>query len=126
MHRILNHRVLRFLAVGGTATILQLILLIAMVELANLNKIVASAAAYALSALYNYLLNYHLTFNSSQSHWQTAPKFIAVVGLGLLVNTSVFAMLLHALPYLFAQFGAIGVALVVNFILHKYWIYKSE
>ena len=126
IQRLLSRQVLLFLGVGGSATALQFIFLVLMVELLGTHKVMASAVAYALSAAYNYLLNYYLTFGSRQSHWRTLPKFFVVVCVGLSVNTLVFAAALTLLPYIVAQFLAVIVALIVNFALHKYWIYRRE
>ncbi len=120
----MSRQFLLFLFVGGSATLLQFMLLMYFVEWLGMSKVIASAAGYLLSAAYNYLLNYYLTFANGQSHWQTLPKFIAVVFLGVMVNTLVFALMLYVAPYLLAQLFAVGATLVVNFLLHKFWIYR--
>jgi len=122
---LMQNRFVRFLLVGGSSTLIQFVLLIALVELLQMPKVYASALSYALSAVYNYLLNYHFTFSSDQQHRETAPKYILAVGLGLSINTAVFCMLLTLLPhYIFAQVGATLTALVVNFLVQKYWIFR--
>ena len=122
---MLNH-LIRFVLVGGSATLLQFVLLFIFVEFGHFNKIFASALSFAISAVFNYLMNYYFTFASEKSHIETAPKFIAVAALGLLINSTVFALLLVVMPhYLFAQFGATLITLLVNFLLHKMWIYRS-
>ncbi|HEY7772482.1 MAG TPA: GtrA family protein [Marinagarivorans sp.] len=113
-----------FLCVGGSATLVQLVLLAVFIEFVGLAKVLASATAYLLSAGYNYMLNYYVTFGSRESHWVTLPKFVLVVAVGVLINTSVFAACLPYLPYLIAQVIAIGAALVANYLLHKFWIYR--
>lgn len=123
---IISRRFLFFLLVGGSATILQFTLLIGFVEWVDIDKVAASAIAYILSAVYNYLLNYHITFNSKQSHWKTAPKFLGVVVVGGAINTGVFAALLPFIPYVIAQCLAVLVALISNYLLNKYWVYQRE
>lgn len=122
---MLNHLV-RFVMVGGSATLLQFVLLFIFVEYGHLNKVLASAFSFALSAIYNYLMNYYFTFASEKSHVETASKFVLVAALGLAINSSTFALLIYlGLHYLIAQVGATAVTLVVNFLLHKIWIYRS-
>jgi putative flippase GtrA len=122
---MLNH-LIRFVLVGGGATLLQFVLLFIFVELGYFNKILASALSFAISAVFNYLMNYHFTFASEKSHSETAPKFILVAALGLLINSTSFALLLVVMPhYLFAQIGATLITLLINFLLHKMWIYRS-
>lgn len=121
----MSREIIIFLIVGGSSSLLQLTLLAAMIELLALPKTTASASAYLLSAAYNYLMNYHLTFSSDKGHRKTLPKFLVVVAIGVSINTTCFTGLLLFTPYLVAQTGAILVTLVANFALHKLWIYKA-
>ena len=123
--RIAQNQFMRFLTVGGIATGVQFLLLILFVELGLLEKVAASALAYGLAAIVNYLLNYYFTFNSNKRHREAFSKFVIVVAIGLSVNTLTFWGLLGLLPfYLIAQVGATLTTLIVNFLLHKYWIYR--
>lgn len=122
---MLNH-LIRFILVGGSATLLQFILLFLLVEFVHLHAVLASALSFAMSAVFNYLMNYHFTFSSSKPHAETAGKFIVVAGLGLLINSGSFAALLPLTNhYLIAQIGATLITLCINFLLHKIWIYRS-
>lgn len=123
---LLRRRFVRFACVGGAATLLQFLLLALFVELLAVNAVLASASAFAMSAAFNYWLNYHFTFTSRASHWRTLPKFVLVALIGLAINTASFALLLIAFHYLPAQCIATGVTLVCNFALHQYWIYRRE
>jgi putative flippase GtrA len=123
----LSSRFIRFTLVGGFATGLQYILLMALVELGGADKIVGSATSFALSALANYALNYRLTFASKKRHRETLPKFLVTASAGLVLNTAAFSMLLALMPhYLLAQLGATAITLISNFLLHKHWIYRSH
>jgi putative flippase GtrA len=128
----------KFAFIGGAATLLQFFLLGLFVELGGLLPVVASGASYVVSAIFNYLANYYLTFASNTSHKQTLPKFIVTVALGLALSTSLFAIFLYALEnylllgtklfetaYLIAQLFATLITLVANFLMHKLWIYKK-
>lgn len=124
--KILHSKVVRFVFVGGTATLLQLVLLVLWVEWLNFHPVLASALSYGLSALYNYGMNYYVTFGSNKTHWETFPKFVLTAAVGVCVNTGVMALLIYLhCHYLIAQFGAILVTLVLNYLLHKFWIYRS-
>lgn len=119
---------IKFLLTGGAATGLQYLLLIALVEWANLAQTPSSAMAFAVSAIFNYLSNYYFTFSHiNKPHSETLYKFIVVASLGLLMNTLAFWLGVRILPhYLLAQCVATGITLMVNFLLHKYWIYSDE
>lgn len=123
-----HSRITRFLAVGGTATLLQMLLLMLFVELEILRPVVASAASYLISAFYNYSANYYFTFGASTSkrHAETAPKFALVCVIGITANTLTFSAVNHILElYVVAQLVAIFVTLIVNYTLHKCWIYRG-
>ncbi|GAB2528418.1 GtrA family protein [Microbulbifer agarilyticus] len=122
----LARRLGSFILVGGIATAVQYLLLIALVELFGVFAVAASAVAYGGAALVSYLLNFHVTFSGRAGHRQALPRFIAVVIIGLGVNTLSFTVLLVFLPYLFAQVGATLVTLVSNYLLHQYWIYRPS
>ena len=130
---------IKFAVIGGAATLLQFFLLGLFIEVFDLAPVTASAASYAVSAIFNYLANYYLTFASTSSHKQTLPKFILVVAFGLALSTSLFAMFLYVLEshllrntnlleaaYLIAQLFATLITLVVNFLAHKLWIYRRK
>lgn len=115
-----------FLVVGGASTLLQFLLLVLFHEIFAVPPVMASACAFALSAVANYWLNYHWTFASGAAHLTTAPKFVITALLGLTINTVTFALALRLLPHYFlAQVVAVGVTVVVNFAIHKLWIYRS-
>ncbi len=90
-------------------------------------EVIASAFAYFLSSIFNYLANYHFTFASNSSHATTLPKFAAAVSLGLAINTLLFAMFFKLIEnYLVSQFFATGITVFLNFLVHKLWIYKAH
>jgi putative flippase GtrA len=129
-------RFAKFVGIGGLSTLIQFLLLMLFVELSLLNKVVASATAYALSSIFNYWANYHFTFASNANHRETLPKFAAAVALGLSSNTLIYTCFLYLLDhfiwvamdknYLIAQFFATGITVVLNFIVHKFWIYRNH
>jgi putative flippase GtrA len=122
---------IKFVGIGGLATALQYALMILLIEWLQLQEVLASASAYAISAIFNYLANYYFTFagisgSSNQGHLQTFSKFVVVAGLGLGLNTLLFYVLFNSgLHYLIAQVFATLVTLCVNFAAHKLWIYRK-
>lgn len=122
-----NNRLFKFLLVGGTATLLQMALLMVFVESGLMRPIVASAVSYVLSALYNYAANFYVTFCAAKTkrHSETAPKFLVVSAVGVSVNTAVFGIAEYFLDfYVISQIVAILVTLHVNYFLHRFWIYR--
>ncbi|WP_084127893.1 GtrA family protein [Cellvibrio mixtus] len=129
-------RFVLYLAIGGLSTLLQFALLIIFVESQMLTEVYASAAGYVLSSFFNYWANYHYTFKSNSRHKDTFPKFVVAVAIGLSTNTALFAAFLFIFenylplpwvePYLVAQVLATGITVVLNFLVHKIWIYRNH
>jgi len=120
-------RFILFAGVGGVATLLQFALLALMIETQLLPEVWASAVSDFFSSVFNYLAKYHLTFTSSAKHRHTLPKFAATAGLGLCVNTLLFALFFFLVKqYLVAQCLATGLTLILNFLAHKFWIYRNH
>jgi putative flippase GtrA len=129
---------IKFAVIGGAATLLQFLFLGLFVEVIGLTPTLASACSYGCAAVFNYLANYYLTFGSNTSHMQTLPKFVVTVAIGMTLSTTLFAIfnylltniilantnLLHS-AYLIAQLFATLLTLIVNFLMHKFWIYRS-
>jgi putative flippase GtrA len=130
-------RFIKFVFIGGAATLLQFFLLWLFIEMGWLAPAVASAASYACSSVFNYLANFYFTFTSKQSHSHTLPKFVVTAAVGVALNTALFAFFLFLLnnylltstnllnaAYLIAQLFATLLTLIVNFLMHKFWIYR--
>ena len=116
----------RFLGVGGAATALHYVLLMILVEVAALSAVVATSIGYVISAVFNYTLNYHFTFASSEKHKVAATKFAIVAGTGLSINSLIVYILASlGFHYIVAQIAATAVVTLFNFFTHKYWTYKA-
>ena len=118
----------RFLTVGGVCTALQYLILIALVSTAATDTAVASSIGFSFSALLNYQLNRRYTFRSDRSHRQAAPRFLIVLGVGLLLTYSLMQMLANGigLHYLLAQVGTTGVVLIWNFGINRLWTFPAQ
>ncbi|RYZ80220.1 MAG: hypothetical protein EOO68_37665, partial [Moraxellaceae bacterium] len=79
----------------------------------------------------------YFTFGSNANHKQTLPKFVVTVAIGMALSTALFAIFYwfltnfllintNLLPsaYLIAQLFATLLTLIVNFLMHKFWIYR--
>lgn len=124
----LPEQLLRFVGVGGLATALHYLILIALVAGAGLDATPASATGYALSTLFNYALNRRLTFRSRRSHRSALPRFLLLAGVGLAINTAtVWFLAQHlGLHYLIAQVVATALTLCWNFLVARHWAFAPQ
>jgi dolichyl-phosphate beta-glucosyltransferase len=125
---LLANPAVRYTAAGAVGTLLHYLTLTAAVELGGLPAHIASGLGALVGAFANYLLNYHITFASNESHLKTAPKFFAVAALSVALNgTGMWlAMDRLRLHYLLAQALCTGAVLVVGFVLNKTWTFAQK
>jgi putative flippase GtrA len=113
---------LRFLLVGGTATLIHYAVLVALHSGASVPAVEASALGFVLSAVFNFFASYRYTFRSTASVRRSAVTYATVSMLGLLLNSIILAAVTSILAwhYLVGQVLATGVVLAWNFLLGRY------
>ena len=121
-------QLLRFVLVGLSATLASYAVLIVLVEMIGQDAVVASAIAYIVGGAVNYLLNYHYTFSSQQSHRIAASRFLIVLIIGLALNVLIMkaAITLLGLHYLLAQLLAICFVMGWSFLANKFWSFAPQ
>jgi putative flippase GtrA len=119
----LENKFVRFLIVGGIATLIQYFALIATVERWHWNAVLASSLGYSLSAIANYLLSYYFTFRSDNQHGIAATRFAIVAGAGFALNALVMELLAARLhfPYILSQVLATVCTLIWNYWANSKW-----
>ena len=120
-------RFIKFVGVGGVATGIHYLILMALVELHLTSAVVATTLGYLVSSLFNYGANYYLTFNSQAKHMTAAVRFYIVAGIGLVLNSAIVYLLndVANAHYLLAQVVATLLVMCWNYIAHKNWTYIS-
>lgn len=116
-----------FAAVGAIGTAAHYALLVALVELAGVDPVAASVAGFLCGGLINYSLARRLVFRSRRPHREALPRFLAVAGSGLAINTVLMALFTHLtpLPYLLAQAVTTGLLLLWHYALNALWTFRA-
>ncbi|MEZ2354076.1 GtrA family protein [Caballeronia sp. RCC_10] len=124
----LIRRFVAYGAVGAAGTLAQYAMLVALVRWAGMPPPTASMAGAVLGAVVNYVLNHRFTFGQSASHRQALPRFLAVAGLGVMVNGGAMTVLVDhvGLHYLLAQLVATGFVLLLTFVLNSCWSFRGS
>jgi putative flippase GtrA len=120
-----DKRSVRFIVVGLLTAILYYAVFYLVVEFNILSISAASAFCYLLAIIFNYITHYTWTFGSSSSHFSVGPKYVAMVGFGLLINWGFMTFLAshYGSEYLLIQFFVlIGIA-IFNYILGRFWVF---
>jgi putative flippase GtrA len=121
-------RFVLFLAAGGTATVVQCGILVALVEAGRMHPTWAAILAYFCGAMTSYLLNFRLTFrNSGTSFRKGLAKFLIVNVIGLGLNTLIFVTLRDVgAYYLLAQAMATGLVLIWNYAGARLFVFRGK
>ena len=116
---------LRFCAVGAVGFVIDASILQALVASAHANPYAARIASFLVAASGTWLMNRHYTFEVSHrpthAEWM---RYVALMGLGALVNYGAFALCIafwqvaHTQPWLGVAVGSIT-GLVVNFTMSR-------
>ena len=123
--RLLNHRVFKFIATGGAATVTHVTVFVVLVELFNVSAVVASVPSFLTALCVSYYGNRTWTFQSTGSHTEELPKYTLVAVSGLLMNVSITYVVVNILRagYVVALILVITGVPVVTFWLSKKWVF---
>jgi len=115
----------RYSLVGGLATFVHYLVLVALVEGAGANPGLSAAIGATCGALAAYAGNRRFTFSSHAPHRQALPRFAlvaagAAIANGTIVWTGTEWLGLH---YLLAQVAATALTLVTGFTLNRSWTF---
>jgi putative flippase GtrA len=115
----------KFVIVGGSGYVVNLIVFAILTEALDLHHISAAVLAFCVAVTNNFLLNRHWTFTATDGHAGfQAARFFTVSVLALVVNLVALELLIRAdMPELGAQAIAIAVAMPFNFIGNKLWTF---
>jgi len=116
---------IRYVGAGAVGTAAHYAVLIALVQIMSTPAVAASTAGALVGALINYALNHRFTFASSRAHRMALPRFLAIAGLGIVLNAAVMWAVLVVVPshYLFAQVAATAAVLFVGFVANRRWTF---
>ncbi|MBI5451144.1 MAG: GtrA family protein [Gammaproteobacteria bacterium] len=117
---------LMFSGVGVLGTAAHYLVLVGLVQGLAVAVLPATVVGSICGALVNYLLNYQLTFRSRLPHHQALARFLAVAGVGLLLNALVVGVLVQrvGLYYLYGQLVATLLVLGWGFLANRIWTFR--
>ena len=118
---------IRFAGVGFIGTIIHYAVLIALVELGDIEAALATTCGFVLGAISNYVLNRLYTFKSTVALLPSMLKFMSISTVGAGLNGAIVHTLTASLGwnYLLAQVFATGLVLVWNFFGNRLWTFND-
>lgn len=117
-----------FASAGALGTIVHYLVLLGLVSIFLAHPVTASILGSLAGAMVNYLLSHHWVFRSKRRHSETLSKFVAVGGLGLVLNAAIMYVLvtIASIHYLLAQIAATGIVLFWNFLGNRFWTFADD
>lgn len=129
-------RLASFLIIGGSASVLNLVIIAILDHFLHPSKtdtalyLVISAISTEISLVYNFALNDRFTFRSlidTRRSWlQRCVRFHGPASVGfvltLAISATVFTITHHTVR---SQAVAIVIVTGVNFLMHRYWTYRT-
>lgn len=125
----MRRQIPRFLLIGGTTVLLDLIVYLFLLELA-VPPSPAKATSFAAGALFAYAANRVYTFEAKHD-WPTFLRFWAVYLVNLVLNTAVNASAVAALTgmpgsIMAAFLLATAVSATANFLGMKHYVFSND
>lgn len=116
---------LSYALIGGLATGVHYLVLVALVELTDVDAGLAAATGATCGALAAYAGNRRFTFASAAAHRRALPRFLLVAALGAITSaTLVFAGTeWFGLHYLVPQVAATLLVLFAGFTANRRWTF---
>lgn len=115
-----------YAVVGVGGTIAYLMLLAFQVELLTMDPVIASIISYIPVIFGSYYLSHAWVFRSDQSHRTAFIRYLAVTGLGFIINTFCIYFTVHIYDwwYLYGQIVAFFLVASTNFLLNHFWTFR--
>ncbi len=116
-----------YCVVGGAGTVIYLILLTGLVELAGFDPVIASIISCIPVFISSYFLSHVWVFKSERNHSSSFIRYIAVSGIGFLINTVGMYLVVHvfAWMYLVGQCSIFVSIAINNYMLNRLWTFNQ-
>ena len=125
-------RVVRFISVGAVASLLQLVLLY-VIHLSGISKLLANFFAFEISTQVNFTLSYFITWYDRTPEKPTVryviERLMGFNGMAvstLIINMSVFALMLLFFHFMIAGAVAVLAAAAFNFFVSSRLIFRQR
>lgn len=133
MNKIKNNKLLmqiiKFVIVGGIATIIDYIIFFILHELLKIPTLPSNITSFTISVIYNYIASVKWVFDVKKD----GPKkqfiiFLILSIIGLLINTVIVYITIDVLNWysMICKIIATGIVMVFNFITRKIFLEKRH
>ena len=116
----------KYIITGSLAVFSLMCVLILLVEVFEVNKVVASAIAFIVASIINYSLQHRFVYQCTGAHDKHVLRFILVTVVGLGINSLLFPQLLKVVDiYLLAQLVTIVAVFMFSFVMNTKFTFRE-
>ena len=128
MKQILSIAIIKYLLVGLGGYLVYLLLLIGIVEVLDLDPVLASFISFIPVLIISYILNRNWIFYSEHNYRSTFSRYLVVVCIGMTLNVSIMYIMTYWVGwwYLYSQILVALVVPVNNYSLNYLWVFKDK
>ena len=123
-------QIIKFVIVGGIATIIDFVVLYILKEYVGLNEILANTISFTVSVIYNYIASIKWVFDvdKDKNEKQQFIIFIVFSIIGLGINNLILWICIDKfnIHYLIGTVFATAIVMVFNFITRKKFLEKNN
>lgn len=119
----LSHRLFYYIIIGGSAALVNLIMVFLQVEYLQVHPLLANIIAFLTAFNVSYFGHKHLTFANIEQKQLSLPHFFLVASTALAINESLYFLFLKctSLNYLIALSLVLILVSIYSFILSRFW-----
>lgn len=120
---IRSRRFASYTALGTVGTALHFTVLFSTIGF--LDPPVASTLGAVAGCVVNYLLARHIVFATGAPGSRAFPRFVAVAGIGILLNAGIMRSLVDTLPVALCQAVASLVIVLLGYCVNRHWTFND-
>jgi putative flippase GtrA len=123
----LTQSILAFGTVGLLATVVHVVVGLALTEARLLRPFSANLVAFLLAFVVSYAGHRRFTFRSGVSHARALPRFFATVATGLVLNQSIVYLAVDVLgwDYIVALAIVVTIVPVLVYLVLRHWTFRE-
>ena len=120
-------QIIKFVIVGGIATLIDFVCLYIFKEFLNLNIILSNTLSFTISVIYNYIASIKWVFDVNKNSKFQFIIFVILSVIGLLINNGILYLFTSytEVYYLLSKVFATLVVMIYNFITRKIFLEKK-
>ncbi len=127
MHNIF--KIIRYIISGGTAAIVDLVILYMLVEKLNITYILSAVIAFLVAFIVSFTLQKYWTFgDDSKKINSQASKYFLVSAINLILNTILVFLFVEflGLHYIISQIITSGLIALSSFYIYSLFIFRNN